>query len=658
MADTDNPKARLGELRARWESEPRSRVFLQLAEEYRRQGQPLEAMAVLDEGLGRHPSSVAGQVLLGRCRLESGQLEAAAATLEEVVRRDPTHLVAYRWLTETYLQLGDPERARDRLELYAQLNPQGEDVPELSRRLVALESSPPASASPGPSMEPEAGAASAEAGLYEATQPVTGPDSWATEAPTVVGLPLPATEQPTVVLVREQLTAPPGEQPAGERAEAPGEPGAPGAEERPTRTEDETETLSISELPTAAHRVAWPEPAEAGEREAAGSPAPAGDLGAGQLGTGDGGSALEAARLDPEAPTQHIRLDAVPALGQAAGPTDRADEGPPTLSPFETQETEVAVTAPARLEEAAAASETTPETTAGPGFPGAADQELGQEVAEHEVAGHENAAELAAEAPDAEAGWSAAGATEPEAPRSEGSEPGMPEAERPEEVPEPEVPEREGSLAGAIVAAGLADAQTLEHQTLEHQTLEHQTLEHQTLEQPALGAGAGETLLGAGSTARPAMHEPAARPALAFPRESADAIVFALDPDALFDRIDLAAIPTRPLGLPLWLTGAQRPARPGTPDAEQVTSTLASLYLDQGHAEEAARLYGDVLAREPENRAARDGLEQAEVVRRELNAKTLLGDYQPDRGGLSAKQIYVLQRYLSRLRDQDLRDVP
>lgn len=135
----DNPRARLAELRDRWDSDRSSRLFLQLAEEYRRLGQPEEALEVLSEGLKSHPATGAVQVVLGRCQLETGEHDAAVETLEQVVRRDPTQMVAYRALVEAYLQQRNAGKARERLGLYAQLNPQDPEIEELSQRIDRLD---------------------------------------------------------------------------------------------------------------------------------------------------------------------------------------------------------------------------------------------------------------------------------------------------------------------------------------------------------------------------------------------------------------------------------------------------------------------------------------------------------------------------------------
>lgn len=139
MAYQETPAARLRALRQRWEADRTSRVFLQLAEEYRRQGMPREALPVLEEGLRHHASSIAGQVALGRCRLELGQAEGAAAILEKVVERDPTQMVAYRTLVDAYTKLGASGEARDRLSHYAQLNPQDPEIEALDGQIAVLE---------------------------------------------------------------------------------------------------------------------------------------------------------------------------------------------------------------------------------------------------------------------------------------------------------------------------------------------------------------------------------------------------------------------------------------------------------------------------------------------------------------------------------------
>ena len=113
---------RLAEYAQRWQREPGSRVFLQLAEEHRRGGQFAEAVAVLRQGLERNPRHVSALVLLGRCELERGDAEAAREALEQAVVSDPAQLVANRLLVDAYLSLGEIDKARERIEFYRLFN--------------------------------------------------------------------------------------------------------------------------------------------------------------------------------------------------------------------------------------------------------------------------------------------------------------------------------------------------------------------------------------------------------------------------------------------------------------------------------------------------------------------------------------------------------
>ena len=141
-------------LRNRWDADPSSRVFLQLAEEYRHQGRVKEALDVLDRGLKEHAGYLSALVAKGRCHLELGEPEPARAVLERVVKQDATQMVAIKLLVRAYLETGEPERARERLDLYSLLNDSDPEIEELRRRLHAMEQ-PPQAEKPGPPPPPD-----------------------------------------------------------------------------------------------------------------------------------------------------------------------------------------------------------------------------------------------------------------------------------------------------------------------------------------------------------------------------------------------------------------------------------------------------------------------------------------------------------------------
>jgi Flp pilus assembly protein TadD len=137
---------RLAQLEERWRREPSSRVFLQVAEEHRRGGDLERAVAVLEQGLVKHPGYVSALVLLGRCRLEAGDPPAAIESLERAVVHDPAQLVANKLLVEAYLATGRSAQARERIEFYRLFNDRDPEIDELERRIDAA--APPA---PSPS---------------------------------------------------------------------------------------------------------------------------------------------------------------------------------------------------------------------------------------------------------------------------------------------------------------------------------------------------------------------------------------------------------------------------------------------------------------------------------------------------------------------------
>ncbi len=141
---------RLTQLKSRWESDPSSRVFLQLAEEYRHQGRVKEALDVLDRGLREHPGYLSALVAKGRCHLELGEPEPARTALERVVKQDATQMVANKLLVRAYLDTGEPEKARERLDLYSLLTDSDPEIEELRRRLRAMEQPPQASPTSNP----------------------------------------------------------------------------------------------------------------------------------------------------------------------------------------------------------------------------------------------------------------------------------------------------------------------------------------------------------------------------------------------------------------------------------------------------------------------------------------------------------------------------
>ena len=113
MADRDQ-EARLRDLKKRVEREPRSRFFVPLADEYRKAGRLPEAIRVLEDGLGVHPTYVAARVALARVLLEVGRIDESMAAFSKVLADDPSNLVAAKALGDIHLSRGERTEALKR----------------------------------------------------------------------------------------------------------------------------------------------------------------------------------------------------------------------------------------------------------------------------------------------------------------------------------------------------------------------------------------------------------------------------------------------------------------------------------------------------------------------------------------------------------------
>jgi hypothetical protein len=99
--------SRIEELRRRIERDPGSRLFAQLAEQLRKEGELEEAIGVARTGLQRHPDYPSARLTLGRALLDSGDPAAARTELDAAVKGAPDNILASRLLGEALETLGD-----------------------------------------------------------------------------------------------------------------------------------------------------------------------------------------------------------------------------------------------------------------------------------------------------------------------------------------------------------------------------------------------------------------------------------------------------------------------------------------------------------------------------------------------------------------------
>lgn len=127
----------IARLSAQLARDPKSKLFIPLAEEYIKAGMVEEAVMTLEEGLKVHPAYMSARVLLGKAHLEKGDIDSACVQFEAVVKAIPDNLFAYKKLGEIYRSQGRRDDAMKAYRMITLLSPKDE---EARQSLAALES--------------------------------------------------------------------------------------------------------------------------------------------------------------------------------------------------------------------------------------------------------------------------------------------------------------------------------------------------------------------------------------------------------------------------------------------------------------------------------------------------------------------------------------
>ena len=113
-------------LKEKVDQDPNSKLFVSLAEEYKKAGMFDEAVGVLTSGLERQPNYLSARVSLGKLYIERGMLLEARDEFEKVINVIPDNLYAHKKLAEIYKNLGEKEKAIYEFKTVLSLNPSDE----------------------------------------------------------------------------------------------------------------------------------------------------------------------------------------------------------------------------------------------------------------------------------------------------------------------------------------------------------------------------------------------------------------------------------------------------------------------------------------------------------------------------------------------------
>ncbi len=115
-------------LKEKVKKDPNSRLFVPLAEEYRKTGMLDEAISVLMTGITSQPGYTSARVSLGKIYLEKKMASAAKEEFEKVISAIPDNLFAHKKLAEIYRDSGEKERAIGEYRVVLKLNPLDDDA--------------------------------------------------------------------------------------------------------------------------------------------------------------------------------------------------------------------------------------------------------------------------------------------------------------------------------------------------------------------------------------------------------------------------------------------------------------------------------------------------------------------------------------------------
>ncbi len=171
---------------ARLQSDPGSRVFLPLADLYRRAGRLAEARRILETGLEDHPGFVTARAALGLVLAEMNEAAAARTALGEVLETDPDNLLALRLLAADAGDRGRWDEACRYYERLLRLDPESPDVRHGLREARAKRDEDAADPAAGKTASGRGPASEAAATPVVAPSPSTAPGGF--ETPTLAEL--------------------------------------------------------------------------------------------------------------------------------------------------------------------------------------------------------------------------------------------------------------------------------------------------------------------------------------------------------------------------------------------------------------------------------------------------------------------------------------
>lgn len=128
--------ARLDELKKKFDENPR-RYFAPLANEYRKQGDLAQAIALCRTHLPNQPGHISGHIVLAQALYETRELAESRQSFELALDLDPENLIALRYLGDIAREQGAPANAQVWYQRVLEADPRNDEIAQLLRDVEA-----------------------------------------------------------------------------------------------------------------------------------------------------------------------------------------------------------------------------------------------------------------------------------------------------------------------------------------------------------------------------------------------------------------------------------------------------------------------------------------------------------------------------------------
>jgi tetratricopeptide (TPR) repeat protein len=204
----DKETSEIAKLTGRISKDPKSKLFVPLAEEYKKAGDIEMAIHVLLEGLKNNPDYIIARSSLGKLLLAKGDLAGAQKEFEDVVRSVPDNVMAQKKLGDIFILQSKPLDALSHYQIALSLNPGDEELTSLisnveaGRDVTTKIQSSAAKTTAGQAINPEP-AAPGPVRPQKANDELNTPDENASVSQAISPTPFRETAQATVFSMTE-----------------------------------------------------------------------------------------------------------------------------------------------------------------------------------------------------------------------------------------------------------------------------------------------------------------------------------------------------------------------------------------------------------------------------------------------------------------------